>query len=85
MLYLDRLFGSQEYLIAIHRRLKRHALFTQLAHRRQRKYLETARVGQYRSVPVHEFVQATVLANDLRARPQHQVKRVAEDDVGTRF
>jgi hypothetical protein len=32
---------------------------------------------------VHELVQSTVLANNFRARPQHQVKRVTEDDVGT--
>ncbi len=34
-------------------------------------------------MPVHEFVQPAVLADDLRTWPQHQVERIAENDLGT--
>lgn len=39
-------------------------------------------------MPIHEFVQATMFADDLGAGPQHQVKRVAKNDfraVGGHF
>ncbi len=31
---------------------------------------------------MHETVQSAVQIHDLRARPQHQMERVAENDVG---
>ena len=33
-------------------------------------------------MPVHELVQAAVFANYLCARSKHQVKRIAENDIG---
>ncbi len=82
MLHLDGLLGRQEHFITVDRRLKPDAALAELAHGREREHLESARVGQYRTVPVHEFVQSAVLANDLCTRPQHQVKCIAEDDLG---
>src|SRR5690554_1441024 len=48
----------------------------------QAEYLETARVGQYGPVPLHEAVQAAVLLHDLGARAQPQVEGVAQYDLG---
>ena len=48
-----------------------------------REYLVAARVGQDRAVPVHEFVQAAMLADHPGSRPQHQVKGVTKDNLGT--
>ena len=34
-------------------------------------------------MPIHELVQAAMLSDDRGAWPQHQVKSIAEDDLGT--
>jgi len=76
-------FRPQKHHATVHWRLEFHAGFVDFADRRQAEYLKTARIGQDRSVPVHEAVQATVLFDDGRAGPQHQVKGITENDFGT--
>ncbi len=51
---------------------------------RQREDLEAARVGQDRSVPAHEPMQATEPGDALGGRTQVQVVRVAEDHLRPR-
>jgi hypothetical protein len=51
----------------------------------QREHLEAAGVGEYRSVPAHEAMQAAVFLDDIEPRPQPQVKGVAEDDLRVHF
>ena len=47
----------------------------------QAEHLVAARVGQDRARPAHEPVQPAERRDPLRARPQRQVIRVAEDDA----
>ena len=78
---LHRDFGRQEQLRAVDRRRELDALFRDLAHRAERKHLEAARVGQDRTVPAHELVQAAELVHHVHARAQPQVEGVAQDDL----
>ncbi len=50
---------------------------------RQAKDLKPAGIGQDRPRPVHEPVKSAGLADDLDARPQHQMVCVGEEDLGT--
>ena len=60
---------------------ERHALFLDLAQLCERKHLKTAGIGQDRTVPGHEFVDAAELAHDFVARAQMQVVGVGELDL----
>lgn len=51
----------------------------------QRKHLEAARIREYGSMPPHELVEPAGLLDDLRARPQEQVVRIAQNDLRTAF
>ncbi len=82
-LHLHRLLGTEKHAVAVDRRGEGHALLVDLAQRAEAEHLETARVGQDRAVPVHEFMQAAMPADDVGARPQHEVEGVAEDDLRT--
>ncbi len=82
MLHLHGSFRCQKHRIAVYGRLELHALFAQLSHRREREHLESTGIRQYRSVPVHEFMKAAMLADYFGAGPQHQVERVAENNLG---
>ena len=44
--------------------------------------LEAAGVGEDGPAPVHEAVQPAMRAQDFVARPQHEMKGVAEHDLG---
>ena len=57
------------------------ALLAQLAQVAKAEDLEAAAVGQDGSIPAHERMQAAELLDQLRARPQHQVIGVGEDDL----
>src|SRR6185312_12074701 len=39
--------------------------------------------GEDRTVPAHEAMQAAEFADHIEPRPQPQMERVAEDDLGT--
>ena len=52
-----------------------------LAQRAEAEHLEAAGVGEERPRPAHEAVQAAVRGDDLEARAQPEVKRVAEHDL----
>ena len=60
---------------------ERHALFLDLAQLCERKHLKAAGIGQDRTVPGHEFVDAAELAHDFVARAQMQVVGVGELDL----
>ena len=47
----------------------------------EREDLESARVGEDRTVPAHELVQSAELAHQLVAGPQMQMIRVGEDHL----
>ena len=53
-----------------------------LAQIAQAEHLVAARVGQDRPRPLHELVQSTERPHGLIPGPQHQVERVAEQDLG---
>ena len=72
-----RHFGREEQFVAVDRALECTAFFGQLAHIGQRKYLETARVGQNRFVPANKFVQAAELFDDFQTWAQPQMVSVA--------
>jgi hypothetical protein len=69
------------HLAAVDRRAEAHALLVDAAHLGEAEHLEAARIGEDRALPVHEAVQPVVGVDHRRARAQHQVKRVAEDDA----
>ena len=81
-LHVHRVFGREAHRAAVDGRAELHALLGDLAQRFEAEHLEAAGVGEDRTAPVHEAVQPAVRAHDLVARPQHQVKGVAEHDVG---
>jgi hypothetical protein len=76
-----RLFRCQEQPVAVDRGGKAHALFADPAQRAQREHLEAARVGEDRTAPAHETVQAAVRADDVETRTQPQVEGVAQHDL----
>ena len=57
--------------------------FGDSAHGPQTEDLEAAGVGQDRPRPVHEAVQPPQVPDGLGAGAQHQVKGIAQDDLGT--
>ncbi len=59
-----------------------HALVLDLAQLRERHDLEAAGVGQNRARPIHESVQAAERRDAFGTRPQHQVIRISEHDIG---
>jgi len=63
--------------------VKDNASFANLAHLGQAVNLKTAGIGQDRFIPVHEIMQVAMLADNLCAGPQHQVKGIAQYDLGT--
>ena len=63
-------------------RAKDDALVADLAQLGQRHHLEAAGVGEDRTRPVHERVQAAEGRDPLGARPQHQVIGVGKHDLG---
>jgi hypothetical protein len=82
---LDRSFGGEDVLAAVEVAGEGDGLLGDLADPRQAHDLEAAAVGQDRFVPAHEAVQPAQPLHPLRARPQHQVIGVAQDDVGARL
>ena len=80
-LHVHGIFGREAHVGAVDGRAKPHALLRDLAQAAQAEHLETAGVREDRALPVHEAVQPAVRGDDLRARPQHQVKRIAEHDL----
>jgi len=54
------------------------------AHQRPKGYhLKSTRVGQDRSIPLHELVEATEALHTLMPGTQVEVIGVGEDDLGT--
>ena len=73
--------GPRKTLSPFTGELKIHPLLRYLARFRQTEDLETTGIRQQRSVPMHKPVQTAVLLDYLHAWTQHQVKRVAEDNL----
>ncbi len=80
-MYIHGVFGRQANITAIDRRAEADALFRYLAQALEAENLETPGIGEDGMRPVHKPMQATVGRNDVRTRPQHQVKGVTENDV----
>src|SRR5437773_4557815 len=66
-------------------RTKLNAMRLYLAECCQTENLKAAAVGQDRQGPVDESMQAPRLANDIQARPNEQMIRVAENDLRAGF
>src|SRR5581483_3634578 len=81
LLHRDRFLGPEKYAVAVHRRLEVHALLRHLAQRAEAEHLETAGIRENRAFPMHEAMQPAVRADNLDSRAQHQMKRVAENDL----
>ena len=81
-LHIHRVLGRQPDVGAIDGRTETHALLGDLAQAFQAENLEAAGVGEDRAGPVHKTMQATMQVNDVGTGAQHQVKGVAETDVG---
>ena len=67
---------------AVDMRLEGDAMLVDAPELRQRHDLVAAGIGEDRSVPMHELVQAAEPGDALGAGPQHQMIGVGEDDVG---
>ncbi len=81
-LYCHGFLGSQEHPAPVHRGAEFHPGFPDFAQRPQAEHLKPAGIREDGTGPAHEAVQAAMGADDIGARPQHQVKGIAEDDVG---
>ena len=66
---------------AVQMGLELHAVFIELAQLGQREHLESAAVGQYRAIPVHEAVQPARLGDQILAGAQMQMIGVGEDNL----
>ncbi len=62
-------------------RAKGHAVVGYLAQLRQGEHLKATTVGQDRTIPAHELVQAASLFDNLGTGPQVQVIGVAQNDL----
>src|SRR5262245_60410847 len=67
---------------AIEMRPKCHAIFTDAAQLAVAEHLKATTVGEHRTVPRDEAVQAAQFVNELVTRPEIQVVSVAKDDLG---
>src|SRR2546423_568567 len=65
--------------------LKMDAFLRDLAQFRQRKNLVAAAVGQDRSVPIHEAMQAADRPDHLEPWPDEQMIRISENDLRFEF
>src|SRR5580700_6144066 len=64
-------------------RAKASALFVDAAVSRERENLVAAGVGQYRTIPTHESMNAADATEQIWPRSQHQVIRVPEHDLSS--
>ena len=62
-------------------RLKRHAMLGHLAQIRQAHHLKPAAIRQNRLFPIHELMQTTKAVNAFRRRSQHQMIRIAQQNI----
>jgi hypothetical protein len=76
----DRVLGREPLDGAVEMRPEGHAVLVDLAQVAQAHDLEAARVGEDRTVPVHEPVEATQASDPLVPGPKGEVVRVREDD-----
>ncbi len=81
MLDVHRSLWRQKTRIAVDRRSKLDPLLGDPSHFAEAEHLETAGIGEDRTVPAHETMQPAVHPNDVRSGTQPQVKRVAEDHL----
>ena len=81
-LNLDRALGRKHVPRSVEMAGEGHALLADLGQLAEAHHLIAAAVRQDRAFPAHEAMQATKPRHALRARAEHQVIRVAEDDVG---
>ncbi len=81
MLDLDRALGRQAMLAAVEMRAEDDAALVDLAQGGERHHLKAAGIGEDRRRPVHEAVKPALCRDALRARPQHEMIGVAEDDL----
>src|SRR5438128_11130487 len=65
---------------AIQMRLKSNTVIADLAQRAETEDLITAAVGQDRSVPSHELMQAAQFCNGFMAWPQGEMVRIAKQN-----
>src|SRR5690606_34001977 len=79
----DAGLGREQVGAAVNVALEVRAVLVHGAGVGQRKNLKPARVGQHRTVPVHEAVDAAEFFKHLGTGPQEQVIGIGEQDVGT--
>ena len=81
VLDFHRGLGADETRTAIEMVLEMGPLLRDTAQLRQGKNLETTAVGQNRTIPAHELVQAADLADDVEPRTHEKMVGIAEDDL----
>src|SRR5262249_18637291 len=81
LLNRDRALGGKQVRGAIEMRLKLGAVFRDDSPAGEAVDLEPSAVGENRSMPGGESMQPAQPSNDFRARAQHQVVGVAQDDL----
>ena len=72
---------ADEMLGSVNVALEGHSFLLDGANARQRKHLESAAVCKNRLMPIHEVVQPARFSDQLLARAQVQVIRVAEQNL----
>ena len=81
---LDRALGAEHVHRPVEVALEADPLLALLGQLGEAHHLIAAAVGQDRPLPAHEAMQPAQPRDPLRARAEHQMIGVAEDDVGAR-
>src|SRR5260370_42692343 len=66
-------------------RTEAHSVIGNLAQGGKAKNMIAARIGEYRSVPGHEFVQSAKFADRFMARAKIQMIGISEDNLRAEF
>ena len=83
LLDLHRAFGTKHMFGTIDMAFERHAIFCQLAQISQAHHLKPTAISKNGLVPIHELMQPTKRRNPLSRGAQHQVIRIAEQNIRT--
>lgn len=74
--------GPMKIFLPVDMRMEVYALFLDFSQVCQRKYLESAGIGQHRTIPVHKLVKASHFFHDLISGTHVQMVRVAQLHLG---
>ena len=85
MLYFDSFFRTEKYLAAFNWGTKLNAFFSNFSKLAKTEYLKATGIGQNGFVPTHKVMESAVRLYGFGARPEHQMKGIAQQNLGPGF